>query len=109
MVITITDVLNVIVSGQMDEHLDDIRQAFIHRQRVQNQQRDFVNAASIKKGDKVRLGKISPQYLQGVVVTVSGKKGDKLLVDFGKDDWQAGKYMGLKGIGVHAGSAEKVK
>ena len=100
------DIIKAIMSGEVDEDLDNIYRAYVARHKMLRQQKAFVTVSEIKNGDRVRLVKITPKYLNGVVVTVVRKYGNDLYVDFGKDQWDAGRYMGLKNIRVSAASVE---
>lgn len=81
---TVADIRAGILFGEFDDHLDDIAKV------VRVRQKSLVESRTDKVGDRLQFGtNVRPKYLQGVPVTVVGKKITNLVIQL---DAPVGKY-----------------
>ncbi len=73
------DVLNY-VNNATDNELDLLFAASKRRRKAIQAQTAALNAATLKKGDRVVTKKLSPKYLVGLPGTVDRIDGDKIVV-----------------------------
>jgi hypothetical protein len=69
---TLTEIITAIASGDADENLTAVYEAYKERSRLLRSQRGTINRLTITPGTRVRLTNIKPNYLigrEGVVVT----------------------------------------
>lgn len=70
-------IVGMILVGEADDELDRIGEAV----RTRRKQLELVRAASLRVGDRVKIGgHIRPQYLRGVTGEVVSFGGDKISV-----------------------------
>lgn len=85
--IMINDLLDLILDGYADKHLDAINKAIHSRRKALENRKIFV----LKPGDLVQFNeRTRPKYLQGIVATV--KKINKTTVTVRTEDSRARKY-----------------
>ena len=90
-----------ILNGEADDELSAVADAVKQRESVLARN----TVANLKPGDKITLAKISPKYLQGLVVEVERVnmrgRGRPVTVKFG-DDLAFGRYAGSSGVQLTA-------
>jgi hypothetical protein len=76
------DLVTRIISGEADDNLDSIYQAYRERSRIVRATKAAINRATITPGTRVRLVNINPKYLRGRQgVVVAGGRGQRIAVE----------------------------
>lgn len=60
------DVIGAILDGTMDEHMDELLDAYKARRNTVRNNKAQLNALTLKPGARVRLVNLSPKYLSGL-------------------------------------------
>lgn len=98
-------VLDVIVSGSVDSHLDTIMDAVkLRREQINNSKILFLNI-----GDTVKFNsQASPKYLRGIEATISKINRTTVNVNISEDTWGARRYRGAKNVRTPIAIIDKV-
>lgn len=86
--LTATDILNAIASGQLDDHLSDIGLACNRRYRARGRE----NRSAFAVGDEVILSGLTPQYINGHRATITAIHQSKATVAL--TDGPVGRFQG---------------
>jgi hypothetical protein len=97
-----SDVIRLILSGEMDGGLDQIVAAV----RLRRESMAAVRGASIAVGNRVRVtGNVRPKYLAGATGVVDSKDGQRIRVRL---DRRYGKFGDVQPVGFYPGSVERI-
>lgn len=102
-----TIIENIIDGNYSVDSLASIADAVRTAQDLIKQQTAAKMKATLKIGDKVKLTGLRPKTINGLVATVVGMRQTRVNVDM-PDDYNAGRWSGVKGVRVPLSCVVKV-